>query len=251
MSPEFASRLRGRAWPSPPATQNAHGNVQLHPPKYGRIHLGCGAVHLRGYLNVDLPPEEGIASGTSRPDLESDVTKVRCPSGTLAEIRLHHLFEHFERADALALLLRWYRWLRPGGQLHIETPDFEGCIANFPQRPLDDQSVILRHIFGSQEAPWALHKDGWSANRFHYVLGELGFTRISTSRTFSDKRHILPNVVVKAHRASEGGPTSEDQRTRAIRILSEAMVDHTSSEQILFERWKSQFDAWSENDADV
>jgi hypothetical protein len=241
----LGSRLLGRAWPSPPSTPEAgaQGHLQLRPPKHGRVHLGCGDRYLRGYLNVDLPPEDGVAAGTSRPDLESDVTRVSCPAETLAEIRLHHLFEHFERAQALALLLRWYRWLRPGGQLSIETPDFEGCIANLSDRSVGDQSVILRHIFGSQEAPWAQHRDGWSANRFLYVLGELGFTGISTSRTFSDERNLLPNVVVKSHRPSAGGPTREAQVANALRILRQSMNGEGPTEERLFARWRSQFEA--------
>jgi hypothetical protein len=201
-------------------------------------------VYRRGYLNVDLPPQEGVAAGTSRPDLQCDVTRVRCPADTLAEIRLHHLFEHFERAQALALLLRWYRWLRPGGQLCIETPDFEGCVANFSDRSANDQGVILRHIFGSQEAPWAQHRDGWSASRFRHVLGELGFSDISTSRTFSDERRLLPNVVVRSHKPT-GGPTPEAQATSALHILRQSMNGENATEETLFERWRSRFEAIS------
>ena len=247
----LGSRLLGRSWPSPPADpgHDALGNIHLRPPKHGRVHLGCGDVHRRGYLNVDLPPKDGVAGGTSRPDLESDVTAVSCPSETLAEVRLHHLFEHFERAQALALLLRWYHWLRPSGQLCIETPDFEGCILGFSDRPVGEQSVILRHIFGSQEAPWAQHKDGWSASRFRYVLAELGFSRISTSRTFSDERQLLPNVVVTAQRPREDGPTREAQLSSALGILRQSMNGESATEEILFARWREQFHAMCAADA--
>jgi hypothetical protein len=199
-------------------------------------------VYRRGYLNVDLPPKDGVAAGTSRPDLECDVTSVRCPPGTLAEIRSHHLFEHFERAQALALLLRWYRWLRPGGELLIETPDFEGCIANFGNRSAAEQGVILRHIFGSQEAPWAQHRDGWSAGRFRYVLGELGFSEISVSRTYSDDRQLLPNVVVASRRPSDG-PAPGVQVANALRILRHSMNGDNATEETLFERWRTDFQA--------
>ncbi len=245
MSVSLVGKITGRAWPSPPADPqpDSHGNARLRPPKNGRLHLGCGDVYRRGYLNVDLPPQEGVASGTSRPDLESDVTKVSCPPEALAEIRLHHLFEHFERAQALALLLRWYEWLRPGGELCIETPDFEACIDGFAGRSAAEQGVILRHIFGSQEAPWAQHRDGWSPQRFRYVLDALGFTNVSTSRTLSDERGLLVNVVARCSRPLAGGPSPEDQRNRALEILRQSMNGNATSEQGLYTRWRTQFDA--------
>jgi SAM-dependent methyltransferase len=240
----LAGRLSGRVWPSPAAEPAGPelGFWRLAPPRRGRVHLGCGDIYRRGYLNIDLPPAEGVAAGSSRPDLESDITKVVCPSDTLEEVRLHHLFEHFERAEALALLLRWYRWLRPGGRLVIETPDFEGCIANFDTRSAAEQGVILRHIFGSQEAPWAQHRDGWSANRFRHVLGELGFTEISTSQTFSDPGKMLPNVVVTAERPDHGGRSRTAQMESALNILRQSMNGQNATEEVLFKRWQEQFE---------
>jgi hypothetical protein len=242
------SRIRdhvlGRAWPLPPASRpDGRGTVCLRPPKNGRVHLGCGDVYLRGYLNVDLPPAEGVASGSSRPDLECYVLSLACPASTLAEVRLHHLFEHFERAEALALLLRWYQWLRPGGHLTIETPDFEACVSGFSERPGSEQAVILRHIFGSQEAPWAKHLDGWSPNRFRHVLGELGYASVSASRTVSDTRGLLKNVVVKAYRPSGTVEARrESRRNRALAILRQSMNGESPTEERLFERWQARFD---------
>jgi hypothetical protein len=240
----ITGRLTGRGWPSPAAepASGAADLLELKPPKRARVHLGCGDVYRRGYLNVDLPPSEGVAGGSSRPDLQSDVTKVHCPAGTLEEVRLHHLFEHFERAEALALLLRWYGWLRPSGRLVIETPDFDGCVAGFDVRSPAQRSLILRHIFGSQEAPWAQHRDGWSDSRFRHVLGELGFAQITTSQTFSDPGRLLPNVIVTAQRP-ENGLSPAAQRDAALSLLRQSMNGENATEQVLFERWREQFES--------
>lgn len=239
----LVSRVRGHGWPSPASYEDDTGAIYLSPPaKRARVHLGCGDRYLRGYLNVDLPPEMGTASGTSRPDVEADVMSVACPPETLSEIRLHHLFEHFERAHALALLLRWYGWLTPGGILTIETPDFEGCIRGFDARSSPEQALILRHLFGSQEAPWAVHLDGWSARRFEEVLSALGFTSISTADTLSDpSRGLLRNVVVKAQRPERGGPSYPDQAAEADAILRQSMNGEGASEQQLLARWRQRF----------
>jgi hypothetical protein len=243
MSPAVVDRLTGRTWPSPAADPADQGGlVLLRPPRRGRIHLGCGDIRLDGYLNIDLPPERGVASGTSRPDLESDVMAVRSPASSLDEIRLHHLFEHFDRAHTLALLIRWHGWLRPGGSLTIETPDFDACIAGFEKRSFADRSLILRHVFGSQEAPWAQHLDGWSPSRFREVLSRLGFVSIGTEPTYSDERKLLVNVIARARRAPDGGPDTLKQAEAARAILRLSMNGENPTEERLYERWRRAFD---------
>lgn len=210
--------------------------VTLLPGPGARVHLGCGDVYLDGYLNVDLPPEQGVASGTSSPDVIADIAQLECPAATLDEIRLHHVFEHFDRAQALALLIRWHGWLRAGGALVIETPDFERCVDGIRERDFGQQSLILRHIFGSQEAPWARHLDGWSASRFDHVLKTLGFETVTTSETFSDEQHLLINVVARAVK-SDRYPTRDEQLNSAIAILEQSMNGTNATEERLASRW--------------
>jgi hypothetical protein len=78
----------------------------------------------------------------------------------------------------LALLCRWTDWLKPNGILHIETPDFLSSIYRFvsPFVSFDEKEQIMRHLFGSHEAPWAVHWDGWYEDRFKKILIALGYT---------------------------------------------------------------------------
>lgn len=213
----------------------------LRPRHGGRLHLACGDVHLGAYLNVDLPPEQGVASGTSRPDVEADIWSLSCPPGRLGEIRMHHVFEHFSRAEALALIVRWYDWLAPGGLLTIETPDFERCVDGFAGRTDAEQALILRHVFGSQEAHWAQHLDGWSERRYGLVLPALGFEPREYVVSASDERGLLANVIVHARRA---GDMTRDARVAAAHdLLRLSMNGPAVSEQGLLARWTAAFDA--------
>lgn len=230
---------RRRGWGEPLAEER-NGRVMLCPGEGARLHLGCGEVYLPAYLNVDLPPELGTASGTSRPDLLADILALDCPEEALIEIRLHHVFEHFERAVALGLLVRWFDWLEPGGKITIETPDFEHSVEGFAERPLEDQSLILRHVFGSQEAPWARHLDGWSPRRFRSVLPPLGFEHVETSATTSDERALLVNVLVHARKPLEPAPRAV-RESAAIAILRQAMNGANSTEERLAARWVDTF----------
>ena len=91
-----------------------------------RLHLGCGENRFDGYVNVDYQPSEHTVQRRIAADLFADITTLDLPDLTVDEVRLHHVFEHFNRPSALALLIRWHRWLKTGGRLHIETPDLMG-----------------------------------------------------------------------------------------------------------------------------
>lgn len=229
------------AWRSPPAVVAASG-VELRPRGRGRVHLGCGEVYLDGYLNVDLPPAEGTARGMSRPDVEADITRLACPGDSLEEVRLHHVFEHFERAQALALMIRWQDWLRPGGRLALETPDFDACIRGFDERAAHEQALILRHVFGSQEAPWARHLHGWSEPRFREAFDAFGFERVEVDATLSDEAGLLKNVIATARKARRTPPRSE-RRAAAEALLRRSMNGDTDTERTLLGRWLAALDA--------
>lgn len=84
-----------------------------------KIHLGCGERYLEGYLNIDFPSSE-----------HHNLLEFSYEKESVSEIRLHHVFEHFDRATALALFSPWKR----------------------------KRLVATRHIFGSHEASWAIQQ---------------------------------------------------------------------------------------------
>lgn len=241
MSSLIQKARRAREWDRPHSTVEGQ-IVRLNPRHGARIHLGCGDVYLAGYLNIDLPPAEGVASGTSAPDVIADITRLDCPHDVLAEIRLHHVFEHFERPYALALLIRWHAWLAPGGMLLVETPDFEGCVKGFSARSFEEQSLVLRHLFGSQEAIWANHLDGWSARRFQRVLSDIGFERVQTDATYSDEDQMLANVVARASK-SHHPPPEKEQVAAAKALLELSMNGRNPTEERLAAGWKQDLES--------
>ncbi len=142
-----------------------------------RLHLGCGENHFEGYVNIDYPPAEHSVQSRIAADLFADITLLDFPEQSVDEIRLHHVFEHFGRPQALALLIRWHAWLKIGGRLHIETPDAMGSaqtlVAAGPSYKA--KQAVLRHLFGSHEASWAYHLDGWYQEKFESILSRFGF----------------------------------------------------------------------------
>jgi predicted SAM-dependent methyltransferase len=162
-----------------------------------KLHLGCGQRYLEGYINIDYPATEHTVQSHIKADRYADITELTYSSNTIDEVRLHHVFEHFTRTDALALLCRWRDWLKPGGLLRIETPDAmksSELIAS-PFTSFDFKQQVMRHLFGSHEAAWAVHCDGWYKEKFITTLGSLGFENIRFS---GNKWGALRNVEVYA-----------------------------------------------------
>lgn len=211
------------------------------PGRRLRLHLGCGEKRLPGYLNLDFPPSEHtVQAGRGAADVFADIVTLRFPAGSVDEIRLHHVFEHFDRPTALALLCNWHTWLKPGGKLTLETPDFDTAArrALAAETSYAEQQIILRHIFGSHEAAWAVHFDGWSEAKFRRTLEALGYERLSFQHT---QYGPLNNILAQAHKA-----TRFDRRSLALnaqRLLRQSLVDRSLTEEQMGQVWLRRFEA--------
>jgi hypothetical protein len=186
-----------------------------------KLHLGCGGRYLDGYLNIDFPPSEHTVQTGTRVDEYADIRELSYPRASVKEVRLHHVFEHFTRPVALALLAAWNAWLEPGGTLRIEVPDFDRT-ARRVLSPLTSEKrrgVALRHIFGSQEAPWAMHLEGWSKKRLERTVKAFGFG-VSECRKSSFMGTY--NVDISFNKAKQ--LTMTEARSVATELLSNYLV---------------------------
>jgi predicted SAM-dependent methyltransferase len=203
-----------------------------------RLHLGCGSVKLPEYINIDYPPTEHTVQTSSGADYFGDILKLTFPANSVDEVRLHHVFEHFDRPTALGQLSRWQIWLKEGGILTIETPDLSASLwmLILPWYSYKTKQVVLRHLFGSHEAYWAVHYDAWDKNKFTKVLQAFGFGDLQFKFIkYKDTRNILV-------RAIKNRPISTDLLMRAAEgILRDSMVDHGDTEKRLLKVWLEKF----------
>ena len=201
-----------------------------------RLHLGCGEQYLPGYINIDYPPSEHNMMEV-KADAFANITELNFPPGSVDEIRLHHVFEHFNRVTALALLITWCGWLKPGGRLHIETPDLMGSAKTLlSNASLKVKMGVVRHLAGDQAAPWAYHIDQWFPERFERTLSKLGFAPIQIKTWSWPHEPYLSNVEAIATKA-QSLPTEA-----LLNAADELLLDSTVApvEAPLHEIWKRQ-----------
>jgi hypothetical protein len=203
-----------------------------------KLHLGCGEKRLDGYVNIDFPLEEHSVQRVSKADLAADLRTLRYPAGSVAEVRLHHVFEHFPRPQAVALAACWASWLGPEGRLHIEVPDFDrtALAALLPWSSRHAKGVAIRHLFGSHEAHWAAHWEGWHRASLKSLLRALGFRDI---RFLRQSWRGIHNIEVTAQGGDALSKTEASARCRA--FLRDYLVDESESELRLLEVWMGMF----------
>jgi predicted SAM-dependent methyltransferase len=205
-----------------------------------KLHLGCGQRYFEGYINIDYPLSEHSVQQTSVADQFANLFELRYQPGTVEEVRLHHVFEHFTRAQACALLASWNSWLKAGGIVHIEVPDFEKTARAVLKRFSNTnkiQSVGLRHIFGSQEAHWAVHYEGYTAKRMQHLLERFGYHVKEIKQTRYMDTYNLEVIAAKTKNLSK-----EQSHEATRNYLSDFLVADVESERTLLDTWMKDYD---------
>ena len=201
-----------------------------------RLHLGCGAAYFEGYINVDFPQSEHAIMSV-KPDVVCDLTEIDLPADTVEEVRLQHVFEHLNRVVAIASVIRWHRWLRLGGKLHIETPDFEGSLQDFfHATDLREKMRAIRHLEGDQVDGWAYHVGQWFPARFKHTFNMLGFEDAEIRQESSIHSPPLRNVVAIGTKTSSR--SAKRQYQGGCDLLRQFMV--AEEERSTWEAWARQ-----------
>lgn len=132
-----------------------------------KLHLGCGARKLDGFLNIDF-------KSTPATDIVCDVRRLPFPSQSVELIESYHLIEHLGRHDLPPVLANWYRILKPGGRLAIECPDIDEAMSRY----LGGDAKMLDSIYGLQRYRGDTHYFGYSFASLKSLLSASGFVNI-------------------------------------------------------------------------
>ena len=182
-----------------------------------RLHLGCGIVYRPGYVNIDL-------HDPSVSDLRADVFSLPFPPGSVSVMEAYHLIEHVDRAHATILLSHWYRLLRPGGTLVLETPDIARAFTAYRKADPDRKRTLLQWIYGVQGAGMG-HRTGYDEETLTHLLTSIGF--MGVTREEQQTHRYESGLRMACRKPGPGASPGGDRQT------AEAMVNELVAEFLI------------------
>lgn len=169
-----------------------------------KLHLGCGRVYLKGYINIDgsadyladrCPPAllERIVTDPDRyyrydfAEGPSEVVADRLcelsqplpfTTGSVEEVRMEQVLEHFPSYMAGALLDEIYRVLKPGGIFIVGVPNVKETARMLAEAETPkDEDWAIRLLHGTQRNAYSHHYCGYVPRTLEALLVKHGFGR--------------------------------------------------------------------------
>jgi predicted SAM-dependent methyltransferase len=158
--------------------KNLFYNQFIKDKKLIRLHLGSGSNILNGYINIDLYNQSA--------DIKLDITDLTYfEDDSVEEIFLNAVFEHLYTFEQNRALKEWYRILKPGGLIRIDSlPDFDEIIKAYINKTKGhiketfDLYEVTRYTHGDYSYDnriGQMHKDLFTKEKIKSFLENAGF----------------------------------------------------------------------------
>ncbi len=172
-----------------------------------KLHIGCGSVYLREWVNVDIPGDKTFLA-EERPDLvealstdESDYyarhrdktidrlrsgplhqetvcdrfgsfSRIPARVGSVSEILARHCFEHLSIGEATEALREVRSVLSKDGVLRLDVPDHEQTLEKLIET---GDRFFVRHLLGPRRNDFGFHMMSYTRERLVALVGQSGF----------------------------------------------------------------------------
>ena len=139
-----------------------------------RVNLGCGSAYKPGCINIDR--DDGSVA-----DMLADVAVLPFESDCIDVIEAAQLIEHFDLVHLRYVLAEWFRVLKPGAELVLETPDLARSFKKLLHSKNGQIDTTLQWIFGI-DSPGFQHKSGFIFGHLEQVLELTGFCDVAREK---------------------------------------------------------------------
>ena len=137
-----------------------------------KLHLGCGEIHLDGFVNIDIRYMPGV-------DKVEDIRFLRSfKHETIDLIYACAVLEHLGRWEYVHAMKRWYDLLKVGGVLRVSVPGWEEIVAYYNKH--HDLRILMGMLFGGQDEPFKTneHHHIWDFKVMDEDLRSVGFKNV-------------------------------------------------------------------------
>lgn len=106
-----------------------------------KFNMGCGAERIPGYMGVD--------KNSDRADFRMDAFELEVPDECADEVLAMHFIEHLPQHRAPEMLTKWFKMLKPGGKVVMETPDLDELCKQILESEGYDKHTVALALFGA------------------------------------------------------------------------------------------------------
>ena len=165
---------------------------------YGlKVHLGAGPINIQGWINVDARGYDHthlVAKGFDLAEFSD---------GSISEIYMCHVLEHFSFAEAESLLRHFKRKLCVGGVIRISVPSFDKLVEVYLDGD-NNLDLIKSALMGGQDYEFNFHKSIYNHLSLMKMLKACGYVDVEAWDTISDFGVDLGDWSNKSFSSSKG-----------------------------------------------
>jgi SAM-dependent methyltransferase len=187
-----------------------------------KLHLGCGTIFLKGYVNIDIDPkyltndappeilEQNITtidkyykhdfcsgSGVCVADKKATIDELPFDTGSCDEVVLIHVLEHVPSYKVSNVLNEINRVLKNMGTFILAVPDMKETARGLAEVDSPEkEDWYLRLIFGTQRGEWSHHYCGYIERTLKdlvFAHGFRGYERLPNI-------NFYPALYIKTHK---------------------------------------------------
>ena len=144
-----------------------------------KTHLGCGKRNFgEDWVHIDGSRYSHVKS--------HDIINLPFNENSVDLIYASHVFEYFDRDEAVEVLKKWKKVLKPGGILRLAVPDFEACAKLYVTKK-EPLSKFVGMFYGKwninvnsneSENNFVYHKTIYDFDSLEKVLNDNGFREV-------------------------------------------------------------------------